>query len=117
MAADERPGVWRRGQGIQGRNRRHHRGCHNGGAEIRQSWARGSVMTQRRGEMHRRGCSGDANPMSTSQDTDLKDAVEFGCHGAFSSDPAGARPAPLEGEAGRIATADKVCIPAGRGGF
>jgi hypothetical protein len=74
-------------------------------------------MTQQRGEMHHRGCSGDANPMSTSQDTDLKDAVEFGCDGAFSSDPAGARPAPLEGEAGRIATADKVCMPAGRGGF
>jgi hypothetical protein len=34
---------------------------------------------------------------------DLKDAVEFRCHGAFSSDPAGARPAPLEGEARRIA--------------
>jgi hypothetical protein len=54
---------------------------------------------------------------TTSQDTDLKDAVEFGCHGAFSSDPAGARPAPLEGEARRIATADKVCIPARRGDF
>jgi hypothetical protein len=62
MAADERPGVWRQGQGIQGRNRRHDRGCHNGGAEIRQSWARGSVMTQQRGEMHRRGCGGDAKP-------------------------------------------------------
>jgi hypothetical protein len=63
MAADERPGVWRQGQGIQGRNRRHDRGCHNGGAEIRQSWARGSVMTQQRGEMHRRGCARPApNP-------------------------------------------------------
>jgi hypothetical protein len=62
MAADERPGVWRQGQGIQGRNRRHDRGSHNEGAEIRQSWARGSVMTQQRGETHRRGCGGDAKP-------------------------------------------------------
>jgi hypothetical protein len=77
MAADERPGVWRQGQGIQGRNRRHDRGCHNGGAEIRQSWARGSVMTQQRGEMHRRGCSGDAKPQCQ-----LLDNVRQGIRGA-----------------------------------
>jgi hypothetical protein len=63
------------------------------------------------------GTPGRFGAPTTSQDTDLKDAVKFGCHGAFSSDPAGARPAPLEGEARRIATADKVCIPARRGDF
>jgi hypothetical protein len=62
MATDERPGVWQQRQGIQGRNRRHDRGCHIGGAEIRQSWAHGSITMQQRGEMHRRGCGGDANP-------------------------------------------------------
>ena len=68
------------------------------------------VDSSRSGRLWRSGSPALSNRHS-------KDAVEFGCHGVFSSDPAGARPAPLEGEAGRIATADKVCIPAGRGGF
>jgi hypothetical protein len=32
------------------------------GTETRQSWGRGSVTTQQRGEMHRRGCGATPNP-------------------------------------------------------